>query len=111
MAMHKKTFSVDIDDELSELFSNQVLERGFTKYRALEGALRAFTVLPAEKQAALMVDGANTEQVLIDYFRDLALDRDLENLTPQQKKRMQQFVKTFSEQFCRKSKGRSDNKR
>ncbi|MHC4207359.1 MAG: hypothetical protein ACYSTT_22110 [Planctomycetota bacterium] len=54
MAMHKKTFTVDVDDDLSEAFSAQVDERGYTKYRAIEGAMRAFVALPPEVQVSLM---------------------------------------------------------
>jgi len=50
MAMHNKSFNVDVNENLSDEFSNQISERGYTKYRAIEGALRAFMALsPAEQ--------------------------------------------------------------
>jgi len=55
MAMHKKSFNVDVDEELSDGFSAQVDKRGYTKYRAIEGALRAFMSLPPEEQVKWMV--------------------------------------------------------
>jgi len=32
MAMHRKTFSVDVNDELSEKFSSQIEERGYDDF-------------------------------------------------------------------------------
>lgn len=66
MTMHKKTFTVDVDEELSEAFSAQVDERGYTKYRALEGAIRAFIVIPAEIQVKLM---SNTKENIAELLQ------------------------------------------
>ncbi len=54
MAMYKKPFTVDVDTELSEKFSLQVDERAYTKYRAVEGAIRAFMALEPKLQVQLM---------------------------------------------------------
>lgn len=63
MGLNKKSFSVDINEKLSEAFSSQVAERGYTKYRAIEGALRAFMSLPAEEQVRLMTLNLNVSQI------------------------------------------------
>jgi len=53
--VHKrKAFTVDADEFLSEKFSKQVLDRGYTKYRAIEGAMRLWLNLPTEMQATLI---------------------------------------------------------
>ena len=44
--MHKKTFTVDVDDEVSEAFSAQVEKRGYTKYRSFAAALKPLTPMP-----------------------------------------------------------------
>jgi len=42
---NRKAFTVDTNISLSELFTKQALERGFTKYRAIEGAIRCWLAL------------------------------------------------------------------
>jgi len=63
MAMHKKSFNVDVDEKLSDEFSAQVEQRGYTKYRAIEGALRGFMVLSAENQVRLISGNLATGNV------------------------------------------------
>ena len=50
----QKNFSVNVNEALSDEFSAQVDDRGYTKYRAIEGALRAFMVLSPDEQVKLM---------------------------------------------------------
>ena len=50
MLNNRKAFTVETDIELSEKFSSQVLERGYTKYRAIEGALRLWITLSPTEQ-------------------------------------------------------------
>ena len=86
MAMHKKSFNVDIDDKLSDRFSAQVEERGYTKYRAIEGALRAFIAMPAELQVQLMGNQiSDVLQLMKEKLLDADLIQRLEKLTPDQR--------------------------
>lgn len=102
MAMHKKTFTVDVDDGLSEAFSAQVDERGYTKYRALEGALRAFIAIPPEAQVALMSNGAEAEDILLNSFRDMGLEVDLQKLSPAQRVQILTLAKEAAKTISRK---------
>jgi len=76
MGMHKKSFSVDVDDGVSDAFSSQVADRGYTKYRAVEGALRAFIAMPPEAQVAFMSDAENAQKILLNAFREMGLQTD-----------------------------------
>jgi hypothetical protein len=86
MVMHKKPFTVDCDEQLSELFSKQVEERGFTKYRAVEGALRAFIALPKELQVELMNNQiSDVSQLIKEKLLDADLLEKMRKLTPEQR--------------------------
>jgi len=50
----QKNFNVYVDEKVANAFSEQIDERGYTKYRAVEGALRAFIAIPPEVQVELM---------------------------------------------------------
>lgn len=85
MANSRKSFGVDIEETLSESFSAQIDERGYTKYRAVEGALRAFLVLPAELQVRLISVGNSSSDVypmLVEGLLDVELAKALDNLGP-----------------------------
>lgn len=94
MAMHKKPFTVDINEKVSDAFSAQVEQRGFTKYRAIEGALRAFMVLPADLQVELI--GNEIPDVLC-LIREKLLDADLISrlgkLAPEQRSQLVALAK------------------
>jgi hypothetical protein len=62
MAMHKKSFNIDVNENLSDEFSAQVTKRGYTKYRAIEGALRAFMALSPAEQVKWMSAGNSAQQ-------------------------------------------------
>lgn len=51
---NRKAFTVETNENLSGMFTKQALERGFTKYRAIEGSLRCWLALPKEVQVSLM---------------------------------------------------------
>jgi hypothetical protein len=57
----KKAFTVNIDENISKQFSLWVIERGYTKYRAIEGALRAFMSLSPIEQSRWMFQNNNSE--------------------------------------------------
>ena len=102
MVMHKKTFSVDVNDELSESFSKMVEERGYTKYRAFEAAMRAFLVLTPEIQVKLMSNSADAYNLIRDSFRDLALKDDLDSLPEKQRNQILALAKEVARQVSRK---------
>lgn len=52
----RKAFTVEADEELSKKFSEQVIERGYTKYRAIEGSLRLWLTLTPHEQVELIED-------------------------------------------------------
>jgi hypothetical protein len=54
MAMNRKPFTVDVTDVIADAFSAQVDERGYTKWRAIEGAIKAFLALEPDIQTKLM---------------------------------------------------------
>jgi hypothetical protein len=81
--MHKKSFSVDVNDELSEKFSAQSDERGYTKYRAIEGALRAFVAMPPELQVSLMsANKKDAYTILVDGLVRAEIAAHLDRLGP-----------------------------
>ncbi len=50
MAMHDKSFNVDIPPAVSQAFSEHVDQQGYTKWRAIMGAVKAYMALPADIQ-------------------------------------------------------------
>jgi len=102
MTMHKKTFTVDVDDDVSEAFSAQVDERGYTKYRALEGAIRAFMAIPPEAQVALMSNSSNPKDILVSAFSDIGLEEGLKKLTPVQRSHILALAKEVAKTLSRK---------
>ena len=50
----RKAFTVEANEELSKRFSEQVEERGYTKYRAIEGAIRMWLTLTPHEQVELI---------------------------------------------------------
>ncbi|KKN73481.1 hypothetical protein LCGC14_0400560 [marine sediment metagenome] len=103
MAMHKKPFTVDVDEQLSDAFSAQADERGYTKYRAIEGALRAFIALPAGLQVDLM---GNQISDVLTIIKTKLLDADLidrlESLTPSQRTKLVALAKESAKIISRK---------
>lgn len=63
MGNEQKNFNVNIAAQLSDEFSTHVEQRGYTKYRAIEGALRGFMALSAEDQVRLISGNLVTENV------------------------------------------------
>lgn len=105
MVMHKKTFTVDVDDALSEVFSTLCDERGYTKYRALEGAIRAFIALPDEIQVALMKSqNSDVYELLVHGLRDIELIKGLQALTPEQRLILIESSKEVSKRLFPKKK-------
>ena len=101
--MHKKSFNVDVSDAVSDEFSAQVDERGYTKYRAVEGALRVFMALPADIQVKLMSNGIeDIVNLLTEALLDAEIMRFLGSLPPQQRQTLLQDVKQARVKVSRK---------
>jgi len=84
MAQHKKSFNVDVDSALSDAFSAQVDERGYTKYRAIEGALRAYMAMPTELQVRL-ISATSTDDIytmLVELLLEAEILHRLDGLGP-----------------------------
>lgn len=106
MVMHKKTFTVDVNDELSEAFTTQCDERGYTKYRALEGAMRAFISLPDEVQVSLMKsNNRDAHNIIYQSLRDIELTRILKALTDEQRTVLIETSKEVTKRLFPKKKG------
>jgi len=79
--------NVNIDAALYDSFSEQTDERGQTKYRAVEGALRAFIALPAEVQTQLISDREkDTYSILVQGLVDSEIQKHLDKLGPVKEK-------------------------
>jgi len=98
----QKNFSCNIEPEVAEAFSAQVDVRGYTKYRAIEGAIRAFLAIPPEAQVALMSNNADAKEILLNTFRDLGLQVDLQKLSPAQRTQILTLAKEAAKTISRK---------
>jgi len=80
----QKNFNVNVNVEVADEFSEQTEQRGYTKYRAVEGALRAFIAMPAELQVRLISAGSQDEvyQLLIENLLKAEISKHLEKLGP-----------------------------
>ena len=95
---------ISINEKLQEGFSKMVAERGMHKYRAVEAAIRAFMVLPKAAQVELMAEDVDALKVLVDTFRDIALQEDLQRLSPEKQAQIISLAKEVAKQFSRKKK-------
>jgi len=97
----KKTLNI-FDARIFDAFTNLVEVNGYTQYRAVEGALRAFMVIPPEAQVALMSNNAKAEDILLNTFRDLGLQVDLQKLSPAQRTQILTIAKEAAKTLSRK---------
>ena len=105
MVMHKKSFSVDVDEELSDAFTGQVDVRGYTKYRAIEGALRVFMALPPELQVELMgnfKDLTKVSELISNFYRDSDVKEFLNSLKPEDRNKVLSIAKQAYKSTSRK---------
>lgn len=98
----QKNFSVNIDEKLCDDFSEHIDKNGYTKYRAIEGALRAFMAIPSEAQVALMSNSDNPKDILVKTFGDVGLEQDLQKLTPAQRTQILALAKAAAKTLSRK---------
>ena len=81
----KKTLNI-FDEKVFSDLTKLVEEKGYTQYRAVEGAIRAFIALPDELQVALMKgNNQNVYKLLIHSLRDIELTKNLQALSPEQR--------------------------
>ena len=82
----EKNITAYIDPKVAEDFSKQCEKIGYQKYRAIEGALKAFISLPEELQVAMMKNtNQDTYKLLVHGLRDIELIKGLQALTPEQR--------------------------
>ena len=74
----RKAFTVEANEELSKEFEKQRLARGYTKYRAIEGALRLWLTLSPLEQVK-WIEG-NPKPVFSDDPTENEILVDLDNL-------------------------------
>lgn len=74
MKTGRKPFTVDVQESISEEFSQLVEDEGFLKWKATGGALLAYIALPDAVRAFLNKDSTTSEtarRFVTDYYRDL----------------------------------------
>lgn len=105
MTMHQKSFTVDVPPEVSSVFSEHIEAQGYTKWKAVMGALKAYMVLPAEVQ--VFVNNPNTtvkqakKKIAESYGDKLRLEL-LGKLTPEQQMFLVETAKETAAQLSRK---------
>jgi len=83
MGNQRKAFTVEIEPGLAQLFTKQVEERGYTKYRAIEGAIRVFTALPPDIQGKLIANSIeDIYPMLVHALVDSEIQQHLDSLGP-----------------------------
>lgn len=100
----KKTLNI-FDAGVFDAFTQLVEDKGYTQYRAAEGALRAFITLPDALQVALM-EGNNRDvyKLLVHSLRDTELSKNLRALTPEQRMVLIEIAKEGSKRLFPKAK-------
>lgn len=96
----KRSFTVDIVEDLSDEFEDFRVKAGFTKWQAITGALKAYMALPADVQVALnspdmTVNAAG--KLITDKICDLERIRLLGKLDPDQVAYLQELTKEVTE--------------
>lgn len=101
----EKNITAYINPKIAEAFSAQCEKIGYQKYRAIEGAIRAFICLPDEIQVALMKsDNRDVYKMLIQNLRDIELTKGLQALTPEQRLILIESSKEVSKRLFPKTK-------
>jgi hypothetical protein len=80
--MAKVPFNQDVDEGLAVSFNELVDERGYTKYRAVEAAVRAFVALPPDAQALLMANNCKPYEIMVKSLLSAEVDKHLDELGP-----------------------------
>jgi len=86
-AQGQKNVNVNIDENLYDEFSTHTDQRGYTKYRAVEGALRVFMALPAEVQTQLISNSKkDIYAMLVRGLVETEISKHLDELGPAKEK-------------------------
>jgi len=100
----KKTLNI-FDKKVFDAFTKLVEENGYTQYRAVEGAIKAFISLPEELQVALMKNtNQDTYKLLVQGLRDIELIKGLQALTREQRLILIESSKEVSKRLFPKKK-------
>ena len=99
----KKTLNI-FDAIVFEAFTKLVEVNGYTQYRAVEAALRAFIVTPPEAQVALMSNNADPKEILTTAFGTLDIEQALAKLSPTQRNQILLLAREAARTICRKKK-------
>ena len=91
MSKDQKNINVKIDSELQDQFTKHVDERGYTKYRALEGAIKVFITLSPVLQVKLMSPDVSSEDainIVSQQLMENMTQQVLSRLTPEQRSKL-----------------------
>ena len=83
----KRAFTVELDVELADSFTDFVDNRGLKKTRAIAGAVRAFMALPSELQTQLIANNAcDVYTMLVRGLVESEIQKHLDDLGPAKEK-------------------------
>ena len=68
--MARVSFNNNIEEELVKKFDEVVNSRAYVKYRAIQGAVRAFLLIPSDLQTQLIENDKPPKDIFIDYYRN-----------------------------------------
>jgi len=100
----KKTLNI-LDVNVFNALTKLVEDKGYTQYRAVEGAIRAFIALPDSLQVELMKStNQDAYKILVHGLRDIELIKGLQALTPEQRLVLIESSKEVSKRLFPKKK-------
>jgi hypothetical protein len=101
MAKGRKSFTIELAEELYEQFGDFVEQRGWKKTIAVHGALRAFMQLPLEIQVMLMSNSVpDTHNLLEEHYRDRDIREFLGSLSsPEDREAFVQAARQLIKKF------------
>ena len=93
---------ISINEQLAGEFSKLIEDSGYTKYRAVEAALRAFMGIPPEAQVALISNDVDAKELLTRTFRDVGISEYLEGLSPERRSQILLLAQQAAKKLSRK---------
>ena len=101
----KKILSAELSEEILDHFTDHTIERGYVKYRGIEGAMKAFMAFPPKIQAELMRESLPQEKVanllVIELLNEQTINF-LAQLSPQDRLSVLNQAKKASKKASRK---------